>query len=141
MPPYGGRITWDVSRDDQQTARLLDHALAAVPEEDSTLRVQLLARLAGGPLRDSTADPERRRSLAEQALEMARRIAEPMTLAYALQGYIASHHSPAFTPRQVGLSAELIQVATDIGDIERATRTWRPSRPWPTNSANPLRDG
>lgn len=121
---YGGRIAWDVSRDDQQTARLLDHALAAVPEEDSTLRVQLLARLAGGPLRDSTADPERRRSLAEQALEMARRIAEPMTLAYALQGYIASHHSPAFTPRQVGLSAELIQVATDIGDIERAVEAY-----------------
>ena len=109
---YGGRLMWDVSRDDRQTARLLENALAALPDEDSMLRVQLLARLAGGPLRDSTADPERRRSLGEQALEMARRIAEPATLAYALQGYITSHHSSAFTPQQLELSAELVQLAT-----------------------------
>ena len=61
-------------------------------------RVRLLARLAGGPLRDASFPPERRRSLSEEALEMARRIGDPGTLAYALSGYIAAHQSPRHTP-------------------------------------------
>jgi DNA-binding SARP family transcriptional activator len=117
---YGGRLIWDVSRDDAHLVPLLERALAALGGEDSVLRVRLLARLAGGPLRDSTANAERRRSLAAQALEMARRIAEPSTLAYALLGYIGSQHSPDFTPDQVELTEELVGVALQAGDLERA---------------------
>jgi DNA-binding SARP family transcriptional activator len=117
---YGGRFIWEVSRDDEHLVSLLEEALAALGDEDSTLRVRLLARLAGGPLRDSTADAERRRSLGAQALEMARRIGEPSTLAYALLGYISSRHSPDFTPEQVELARELIQAAREAGELERA---------------------
>jgi tetratricopeptide (TPR) repeat protein len=99
---------------------LLERALSALDDEDSTLHVRLLARLAGGPLRDSTADPERRRSSGAQALELARRIGEPSTLAYALHGYIASHHSPDFTPEQAEIAKELVEVALHAGDLERA---------------------
>ena len=117
---YGGRLSWEVFRDDKQLAHLLERALAALGEEDSTLRVRLLARLAGGPLRDSSADAERRRSLSAQALEMARRIDEPSTLAYALVGYASSHLTPDFTSERVELVQELIDVATEAGDLERA---------------------
>ena len=117
---YGGRLIWEVSRDDEHLAHLLERALAAAGDEDSTLRVRLLARLAGGPLRDSTADADRRRSLAAQALQMARRIDDPSTLAYALQGYMASHNSPKFTPEQVELTKELIHAALEAEEIERA---------------------
>jgi DNA-binding SARP family transcriptional activator len=117
---YGGRLIWDVSRDDADLVPLLERALAALGDEDSVLRVRLLARLAGGPLRDSTADAERRRSLGAQALAIARRIGEPSTLAYALLGYIGSQHSPDFTPEQVELSDELVGVALQAGDLERA---------------------
>ncbi len=117
---YGGRLLWGVSRDDEHLVPMLEKALTALGEEDSNLRVRLLARLAGGPLRDSSADPGRRRPLGAQALEMARRIDEPSTLAYALLGFIASHHAPDFTPEQVGLSQELIDVALEAGDGERA---------------------
>jgi eukaryotic-like serine/threonine-protein kinase len=117
---YGGRFIWHVSRDDPYLARLLERALTALDREDSSLRVRLLARLAGGPLRDSTADAERRRSLSAQGLEMARRIEEPSTLAYSLQGYIASRHSPDFTPEQADLAKELVQVALQAGELERA---------------------
>jgi len=117
---YGGRLIWDVSRDDEYLGPLLERALAVLGDEDSTLRVKLLARFAGGPLRDSTADSERRRSLATQALEMARRIGEPSTLAYALLGYVASRHSPDFTAEQVVVLEELIDVALQAGDLERA---------------------
>ena len=64
---YGGRIIWEVSRGDAEYVPLLERALAGLGEEDSTLRVMLLARLAGGPLRDAVFDPERRRSLSEEA--------------------------------------------------------------------------
>jgi DNA-binding SARP family transcriptional activator/tetratricopeptide (TPR) repeat protein len=117
---YGGRLMWDVSRDDAHLVSLLERALTALGDDDSVLRVRLLARLAGGPLRDSTADAERRRSLGAQALEMARRIAEPSTLAYALHGYIASRHSPDFTHEQAEIARELVQVALQARDLERA---------------------
>jgi DNA-binding SARP family transcriptional activator len=117
---YGGRLSWAASRDDEQYAALLERALAALGDEDSSLRVRLLARLAGGPLRDSAADAERRRSLGAEALETARRIGDPSTLADALSGYINSHISPEFAPQQVALAKELIDVAVEAGDLERA---------------------
>src|SRR5262249_33921123 len=59
---YGGMLPWEASRDDEHLLPLLETALATLGDEESTLRVRLLARLAGGPLRDSTADAERRES-------------------------------------------------------------------------------
>jgi tetratricopeptide (TPR) repeat protein len=117
---YGGRFIWEVSRDDEYLVPLLERALAALGRDDSRLRVRLLARLAAGPLRDSTADAGRRRSLGVQALEMARRIDEPATLAYALHGYLSSHLSPDSTREQAELAKELIHVALDAKDSERA---------------------
>jgi tetratricopeptide (TPR) repeat protein len=117
---YGGRIAWDVSRDDEHLVPLLEKALDALPDEDSEMRVRLLARLAGGPLRELGSDLERRRSLGAQALTIARRIDKPSTLAHALLGYIGGHHSSDFTPEQVGLAQELIDAALEAGDTERA---------------------
>jgi tetratricopeptide (TPR) repeat protein len=124
---YGGRLIWNVSRDDAYLVSLLETALTALGDVAGTLRVRLLARLAGGPLRDSTADAERRRSLGAQALEIARRIGEPSTLAYALLAYISSHHSPDFTPEQAEIARELVQVALQARDLERAVEGTRPT--------------
>src|SRR5262249_52350907 len=117
---YGGRISWEVSRDDESLARLLEHALAALSNDDSTLRVRLLPRFAGGPLRESPAAARRRELLGAQALEMARRIGDPSTLAYALEGYIGSQLSPESTGERLELTTELIQVALEAGDTECA---------------------
>jgi DNA-binding SARP family transcriptional activator len=122
---YGGRFIWDASRDDEFFVHLLESALAALGDEDSSLRVRLLARLAGGPLRDLTADPLRRQALGAQALEIARRIGEPSTLAYALHGYLSSHLSPDSTPEQLELATELIHVALAAGDTERAVEGYQ----------------
>ena len=54
---YGGRFVWARAWGDERLVPLLEEALAALPEEDSDLRVRLLARLAAGPLRD-THPPE-----------------------------------------------------------------------------------
>ena len=116
---YGARMIWDVSRDDDALLQLLERALATIGTDDSPLRVRLLARIAGGPLRDSTASPQRREALGAEALACARRLGDPATLAYALQGYILAHHSPDHTRRQLELADELVAVATEAGDKER----------------------
>ena len=116
---YGGRIIWEVSRDDPRLLSLLERALAALGDEESILRVRLLARLAGGPLRDASFPPERRAALSAEALRIARRLDDPATLAYALQGYILGHHSPEHTHRQLELANEIIEVAARAGDDER----------------------
>ena len=116
---YGGRVMWEVSRDDPHLVPLLERALAAIGEGDSPLRVRLLARLAGGPLRDASFAPERKMTLSSEALEMARRIGDPQTLAHGIHGYILGHHSPEHARRQVELATELIEVATRAGDRER----------------------
>src|SRR5262249_34248764 len=60
---YGGRIVWEVSRDDDHLIPLLERALDELPPDDSPLRARLLARLAG-PFRDGRFPPERRHSVA-----------------------------------------------------------------------------
>jgi DNA-binding SARP family transcriptional activator len=117
---YGGRLVWGVSRDDEYLTPLLERALRLLPEQDSALRARVLSRLAGGPLRDASFPPERKAELAQEALAMARRIGDPATLAYALEGYIAGHHSPEFVPQQLDLATELIEVSMEVGDNERA---------------------
>jgi hypothetical protein len=117
---YGGRITWKVSRDDEKLVPFLEEALAALGNEDGALRVRLLARLGGGPLRDLSFPPERKAALTGEALERARKLGDPATLTYALAGYIYARHSPEFTRDQVELAAELIQTALEVDDLERA---------------------
>jgi DNA-binding SARP family transcriptional activator len=116
---YGGRVMWEVSRDDDYLVPLLERALAAIGGDDSPLRVRLLARLAGGPLRDASFPPERKRLLSREALDMARRIDDPETLAHGIHGYILGHHSPDHAQKQLELATELIDAATQAGDPER----------------------
>ena len=116
---YGGRVLWEVTRGDEGHLRLLERAIEVVGEQDSELRVRLLARIAGGPLRDSRFPPERRRALSEEALAIARRLGDPATLSYALSGFLAAHHSPTFVVGQAELGAELVEAGTESGDLER----------------------
>jgi DNA-binding SARP family transcriptional activator len=115
---YGGRFRWDVSRDDDYTLRFLETALAALGHEDSTVRVRVLARLAGGPLRDASFPSDRKKALSREALSIARRIGDPATLAYALSCFNAAHHSPEQTPEQVKLAGELLGRAREATDLE-----------------------
>src|SRR5215212_9368434 len=81
---YGGRFVWARAYGDVRLIPLLEHALSLLPADASVLRVKLMARLAGA-LRDSPTR-ERRASLSAQAVEIARRLGDPATLAYALAG-------------------------------------------------------
>ncbi len=43
---------WEAARGDRHLVPLLKDALAALGKEDSLLRIKVMARLAGGPMRD-----------------------------------------------------------------------------------------
>ena len=115
---YGGRFVWARAWGDERLVPLLDEALDALPREDSDLRVRLLARLAAGPLRD-TLPPEPRMAMCREAVEIARRLDNPATLAYALDGLYCSNWSPDVLRERIQIAGELIEVAAAVGDAER----------------------
>ena len=85
------------------------------------LRVRLLARLAGGPLRDRHFPPE-----SEEVAERGGTRRWPAASATRRRWPTRSpatctpDHSPESTHDQVDLATELIQVAMEAGDLERA---------------------
>ena len=116
---YGGRFVWARAWGDVNLVPLLEGALAALPERDSDLRVRLLSRLAGGPLRD-TLPAESRVAMSERAVDMARRLGDPATLAYALSGRHCADWGPDALDDRRAIADELVEVAERAGEPERA---------------------
>ena len=116
---YGGRFAWARASTDPALVPLLERALAAAGEQDSRTRVMLLARLAAA--RRDDPGRERRVRLAEQAVEIARRIGDPVTLAAALEGQWIAVEGPEALSRGDGIAQgeRLIALGEQIGDKER----------------------
>ena len=117
---YGGRFVWARAGTDRHLVPLLEQALAALGHEDSALRVRLMSRLSGA-LRDQH-DREPRARLSEEAVEIARRIGEPATLAYALDGRFAATLWPENPEERLEIATELVAVADAVGDVERTAQ-------------------
>jgi hypothetical protein len=116
---YGGRFVWEPGRGDRHLQPLLEEAIAALPEADSTLRVQLLARLAGGPLTDVHEADERRDILSRDAVEMARRLDDAASLAYALDARWVAIWGPDTLGERIEIADEVVRTATLARDLER----------------------
>jgi DNA-binding SARP family transcriptional activator len=114
---YGGRFVWFRAGNDRQLIPLLEDALEALPGENR-LRVRLSARLAGA-LRDQRVS-ERRAALCWDAVECARRLGDPATLAYALEGSYAALSWPRDTAAWLAIARELTELAEEVGDKELA---------------------
>jgi DNA-binding SARP family transcriptional activator len=105
-----------LGRVDDQRVALLEEALAAVGPEESPLRARLLARL--GLELYYSGEAERRLALTEESVELARRLADPNTLASAL---VARHYAlwrPETVAERLKVAAELRRVAERTGDPE-----------------------
>jgi DNA-binding CsgD family transcriptional regulator/tetratricopeptide (TPR) repeat protein len=114
---YGGRQVWARAGGDRRVVPLLKEGLAAVGERDSALRARTLARLAGA-LRDApSAEP--RESFGKQAVEVARRLDDPRTLAYALEGMLAVLWKPDNPQERLAMASELASLGELAGDGER----------------------
>jgi DNA-binding SARP family transcriptional activator len=114
---YGGRFVWMISGRDENIVPLLEEALRGLGEEDSALRARVLARLAGA-LRDQPA-PERRAELSAEAVEIARRLGDPSTLAYVLDGRHSAIWGPDNVEERLTIVDEFIRLADEIRDRER----------------------
>jgi DNA-binding SARP family transcriptional activator/tetratricopeptide (TPR) repeat protein len=114
---YGGRFLWARAASDERLVPLLEDALSALGEGDSVLRVQLLSRLAAA-LRGETSRGRRER-VCDEAVQTARRIGDPATLAYALDGAEASLHAPDTAELRLAEAGEIVSLASRIGDRER----------------------
>ena len=114
---YGGRFLWARAGDDSHLVPMLQDALAMLGGEDEQLRVRLLARLAC--VLRSSAERERCDALSRQALETARGLGDPATLAYALEARCFAICWPDNPEQRLELTTELIRVAEATNDIER----------------------
>lgn len=114
---YGGRFVWFRAGSDQRLVPLLEDAIEALPR-DSPLRARLLARLAGA-LRDQPV-AERRASLCREAVELARALGDPATLAHALEGTYSALSWPRDTDAWLAMATELTRLGDQTGDAENA---------------------
>ena len=106
---------------------LLDEALEQLPETDSALRARLLSRLASALYWSAPA--ERRQELVGEAIDMARRVGEPATLAFVLSDAHLATWDPDSPERSLPWAAELYALAARLGNMELAmtAHSWRVS--------------
>jgi DNA-binding SARP family transcriptional activator len=114
---YGGRFAWGRASMDPALVPLLERALDAVGEQDSPARVRLLGRLAAAR-RDEAPRPPRVR-LAEEAVEMARRIGDPGTLGYALEARFPAVETAMTLDGRFERIDELLTLSTRTGNLEQ----------------------
>ncbi len=117
---------WTLGVADQGTIGLLEEALVALPEGDSVLRARVLGRLAM-ELCYAPQSWQRRTSLTEQAVGMARRIGCVETLAYALTARRDSLWSGDHIAERLADADELLRLAEESGNAEAAIEAhfWR----------------
>jgi DNA-binding SARP family transcriptional activator len=127
---YGGRFLWPRAGTDAALVPLLETALAALGDGDSSARVRLLSRLSTA-LRDEPAR-ERRARLAGEAVAIARRLGDTPTLAYALDAHWVAVEGPYDVEERMSRADELLELAQRIGDYEREleARDFRASTFW-----------
>jgi class 3 adenylate cyclase/tetratricopeptide (TPR) repeat protein len=135
---------------DDVEIRLLEEALTALGEADSVLRARVLARLAKALL--WTRQEDRRAALSERAVQVARRVGDPGTLAAVLHDRHMAIWGFANTEERLDITGEEIELAegcgTGISLYGRARRvspicsSWATSRPWrlrsPGTTARPI---
>ena len=110
---------------DKDYVGLLEEALFMLgSSEDSATRVGLLARL--GMELYFTPDPDRRRTLSDQAVAMARRLAEPHVLAETLVARYITLWSPRNDTEQLAGGREAIRRSLELADreLELQARYW-----------------
>jgi hypothetical protein len=116
--PRGGGVL------DDQPSGVLEEALDRVGKADQALRARLLARLAAS-LYYWAGTEERRNALVEEAVEIARRVEDPATLAHVLSNGQLATWGPDYTERDLGWMEELVDLIDRVGgddELELITR-------------------
>ncbi|HTE63439.1 MAG TPA: AAA family ATPase, partial [Solirubrobacteraceae bacterium] len=112
---YAGRWS-QLGRVEEDVAAVLQEALAALGGEETPLRARLLARLALELY--YAGDPRRRLALSEEAVALARRLGDPLTLATCLDARHYALWRPETVHERMEVAAELRRIAETVGDHE-----------------------
>src|SRR5918992_875433 len=111
---YGGRFLWAHALADDRLVPLLEEGLSAVGEADSVLRAQLLSRLSAALRHEPSR--ECRVRMSDEAIQIARRIGDPVTLAYALAATeCCALHAPDTAHRRLGGGGENVSLLAGAG--------------------------
>lgn len=105
----------------EQQLDLLEEALQMLGDDASVLGVQVRACLATTLSRRSLGarrDLSRARSIADEALAMARRVGEPGVVLYVLIRWLVAQDDPDLIRERLAVADEAIAVASAIGDRE-----------------------
>ena len=125
---YGGMFSWTALRGDSRFVPLLEEGLAAVTAagRNTSMQVMLMGRLAAGPWRD-LPDREPRLKLTAEAIELARKLGDPTTLAYALEARLGAIMGPVHLQEILEISDEIERVASAANDGEKIlmSHVWR----------------
>lgn len=105
-----------LARVDDDVVDLLEEALADLGGEDSALRVRLLSRLSLELY--YCGFPERRLELSAEAVEIARRMEDPGSLAVALDARHYALWRPDTVHERLEVAAELRRLASQTGAME-----------------------
>jgi tetratricopeptide (TPR) repeat protein len=98
-------------------AGLLEEALAALPEEDTLLRAQLLSRLAV-ELYTANEPVEHRMAVSEEAIELARRLDDPEALVTALHSRHWALAAPELVLGRLAHTDEMLRAAEEAANRE-----------------------
>jgi DNA-binding SARP family transcriptional activator len=110
---YGGRFVFTRATDDHRLVPLLEQAKDALADEQSPLKVRVLTRLANAVSQDAPALSD---TLTAEALDLARLLNDPATLAFAISGRLWATRAPTDLDQRWELTNELIEA----GDKEIA---------------------
>lgn len=113
---YGGAYgeAWSY---DPVKVEILEEALTALGDQQTLLKVRVLARLAAALCFSPFDSLARRETLSRASVESARRLGDGPTLAYALHARHLAVWAPDNLKERVSLSAEIIQLAQRAGDV------------------------
>ena len=115
----GVTATWaPTGTADPERIGLLSEALTALPAGQDQLKARLLSGLARA--RYWEADPAPRAQLSAQAVGIARRLADPATLATCLDAHNSSSWAPGGGAARQATAREIIDLAASAGEPELA---------------------
>ena len=103
---------------DEVLIGLLEEALEALGDRDSPLRARVLGRLAVALY--WTGSRERRATLSQEAVGMARRVGDPPTLAYVLNRKFYALMGPGNVEDQFATATEIVRLAEELSDRDMA---------------------
>jgi hypothetical protein len=120
---WGLMVSTEFSNIDDEAIGIFRHALAAFDSADGSLR----ARLTAGLARVLPAGDPEGESLAWAAIEMARRVNQPATLAWVLSAAVLVTWRPDNLDWRRATTNEVIALADELGSVDLAmdARNWR----------------